>query len=249
MAKNLLKWNNEIVSYNGKPIVWEEGSGGGNYPTRGLISRYTFEDSLNDSFGTNNGWVASGLSSTWSYDAGGKIGKGWKGGAADDSNGYIKNVTNTAIMNLVAGTNSFSTSIWIKITNSNQDLATPFQWRSTQFTGTAYNWSFGGSAYKPSGDINGGPFLSSGQYYAADMRDNVWHHYVHTFNGTIQKLYIDTVERISASRGANDAEYYWHSFSQQGSWIVQGIMDQLYYYNVCLTTDEISSLYFGGTGV
>ena len=222
------------------------------YPTRGLVARYDYNDTLNDTYSTKNGWVSMNTPATWSYTADGMVNKAFKFGPTNDvGTGTISNETDASILNLIINTNSFSTSQWIKITNANQDLATPQNWRPTRSSGTSFNWSFGGSAYKPAGDVNGGPFLSGGQYYAADMRDNTYHHYVYTYDGTNARFYIDNVLRIGpVARGSNASSYAWHSFSQQGSWqLVNGYIDLLYYYGVCLTTDEISQLYNNGSGI
>jgi len=212
------------------------------YPTDGLIARYSFDDTLNDSYGSNNGFVTypSGTPS-WTYDTG-LINKAVKG--ASSGNNTLRNTTDSPIYNC-SGNTAWSVSVWIKITNTSAGYQKPINF-SNIFLG------FGGSAFKPPGSLDGNPFLYTTSpigYYAADMRDNTWHHYAIVDDNSTIKLYIDTTERISTSSPSIGTSSRMEILAQNQSWYLNGYMDLLYLYNKALTTTEISQLYNSGSGV
>lgn len=227
---------------------------GTSYPIRGLIARYGFDSSLNDTYGSNNGFTTNRVTDTplWAYDNDGKIGKGIKPGPNDSYGNSIINSTDTSVFQILNGSNPFSVSAWCKVTNTSQTLACPISFYSS---GTLI-WSvfYGGAAWKPSGSVNGciGLGYTGGSDWCfsnSDYRDNVYHHIVGTYDGTNYNLYVDNSYVSNKAKASFTTPNKVAICGATTSWELSGIIDLVYFYNVALTTNEISQLYNGGNGI
>lgn len=245
----MIRYNHGIFDYK-RPVIAAAAS----YPTNGLVSRFTYEDSLSDTYGSYSTWRTYGNNTqTWSYDSNGKVGKGFKTNASGQgtSGGIIENITDSGLYTLPSGTNTVSISMWIKITTSNADLTYPMSF--LQGDGQARSpWGFAGASYTPGGGIAGCLMGSNvTTTYNYDFRDSNWHHFVMTYDGTTEKIYVDNTERISYSRSSwlTNFNRIVVGGTNLGSWPILGLFDQVYFYNRALNTTEVSQLYNSGNGI
>jgi hypothetical protein len=230
---------------------------GADYPKDGLISRYTFDDSLNDTYGSNNGWTSLATPAEWAYETG-KINQAFATKATSNATNTKKTIRNNSNINIYKigeGYNTFSISLWFKVTNASQDHAYIFSTNSTTTFGNLF--LMGGPSWKP-GSVDGGLWFEtfSGKriHSAVDYRDNQWHHAVATYDDSFQRFYVDNVERGTALSRSSRGSVGTTTNAQigadlYGSWPLNGLVDLLYFYNRALTTDEISQLYNNGDGV
>jgi len=255
---SILKHTNQPLIYLGKPLLYQQSvAPTPSYPTDGLLARYTFDDDLTDDYDSMSDLVQGAAgTATWSYnsDTPGSIGKSIKVGSNDEGPGYVKNEDDASIYNALTGTSSFSISMWGKIDNTSQDLA--FLWSFYSGGTNRLALGFGGPSYKPSGAVDGCFYISLGNVIIdnVDYRaSDAWRHYVYTYDGTTQKVYVNNVEKYSTARGSLSSTDHFNYGSVNGSWMIgsnsNGYIDLFYHYNKALTTTEITTLYNSGSGV
>ena len=246
----------KIIKYNNTLLTWNDGyirTGNvadipDSYPTDSLISRYGFDSSLNDTYGTNNAWDTDG-SISWVYGTG-LIDEDFKTNSTTTTatGKTIYNDTDSSVYAIPNETN-FSISFWLKLTNASADYQKPMSFDNNLILG------IGGASYTPPGSIAGGPFLYYGAgvlgYYASDFRDSAWHLYQIIDDGTNIKLYIDTAERISAASPSYATSTNVGFMGDIGgtTWSTNGELDLLYFYSKALDATERSTLYNSGEGV
>lgn len=220
------------------------------YPTSGLIARYDFNDTLNDTYGSFNGLTSYHASPIWSYETG-KINKSYQSNFAGAGTGThtLINNTDASVYNVMAGTGKeFAFSLWAKITNTSQNLGYAFAFGNGNTCIGKFGWYYtGGQLETIFFDTN---YIL--KFRGTDYRDSQWHHYVVNQGSTYIKLYIDNVEKASASRknfGTSNLCLVGSAETDALSQAIYGNVDLLYIYNKALTTDEISELYNGGAGI
>ncbi len=226
--------------------------GGGSYPTDGLISRWQFEDNLNDDSGNGFNLTNYSGSPTWIYSTG-EVGKAYNSNTTSSFTGTVglQNVTDSSVYKLVQGTNKYSISYWAKITNTSADLM-----QYIEFIGGTMTIAFGGASYKPSGGVNGCWFIIHGGLAQiisnTDYRDNTWRHFVQTSDGTNINFYINTVNVNTLSvrnMGTCTRFNLGSSGNTPKNWDFNGMIDQFYMYDRALNTTEIGQLYNSGAGI
>jgi len=225
------------------------------YPTDGLLARYDFNDTLNDTYGSFNGWESQATPAEWSYGESGVINKdfktnvttGWSSGGAQPKK-CLKNVTDASLYGMVNGTGKeWAVSFWAKITTAGMTLGYGVTWNDSPSTEKIkVGWYNPGTprliVYGASGEIIG---------YNNDYRDSSWHNYVLNMDATNIKLYVDTAEVASGSRvnltGADICGIGANAVATDQ--ILMGEIDLVYFYNKAISTGDITQLYNGGSGI
>ena len=106
-----------------------------------------------------------------------------------------------------------------------------------------------------SGNIDGTLWLSSGQKSISPfaITNSVWNHIVVTLNSTDARVYLNGAlnQTIVTGLGASTTSFgTWFGADQfsGGRWFLDGIMDEIGYWNSVLTASEITDLYNSGNG-
>jgi hypothetical protein len=200
------------------------------YPLAGLVARWQFEDTLDDSSGNAYTLLSN---ATPVYDTG-KVGKGIKRNYPHTS----FYATDANILNVIKNTNQFTISYWAKAnTASAYEIFGGLN--SSAFSGIFFN--SGGIAYV---DRSG-----NGQWTNfTTFTNNVWQHYVLTFSGTQTKIYRDgnSTPIYTKNETASISTTKFLVCDDRDNLIY---FDQLYLYNRVLSTAEISKLYNSGNGI
>ena len=120
-----------------------------------------------------------------------------------------------------------------------------------------------GSTNNAGGDCNGCSFalnVSGGEYYFVGCNDDIdtnvripvneWHHHVATYDGAIVRLFIDGIQRASVPKNYNTrgdmrrfvvgADSWWRTTLHRLS---HGLVDEVRFYDVALTGQEVGELY------
>jgi hypothetical protein len=207
-------------------------------PQSGLVASWGFEGSVIDSI---NGYTLSnfdnygGATPVIGYRSG-KILNGINNAASLQSYGYL-NSTNSTLRNYFAGRNPFTASSWIYSNNAaGQEVGGPFS--GDAILGIA--WGGNSLVYY---DRNGTSHALLGASLVG------WHHIVTTYDGTIEKAYVDNVEKYSATNttSVTISDIGFELFKDSGVDIK--IIDQAYIWNRALNTSEISTLWNNGNGL
>jgi len=210
-------------------------------PSDGLVGWWPFNGNANDESG--NGHNGTVIGSTLSSDRFGNINQAYYLNGQTD---YISVPSDSALT-----PNNLTLSAWVNIP-SNYTANNPIGRiiRSRYFGYLLYYDSI-------SHDIVSEFYHNSVNYShsASDsmfVNDNSWHHVVSTFNGTLNKLYIDG-DLISYSASATDSIYYNSdgiiAFGRDGNnsspntALFQGLIDDIGIWNRALTQQEITNLY------
>ncbi len=246
-STDIIKQNTNILRWNGSPLgtTWAEAPGPA-YPTDGLVSRYIFEDNMDDSYGSNNGWTPLSAPGDWTYTDG-LIDKSFtQTGTSDYDLHSAIYTTDSGLTSLAENRNTVSISAWYKITYKKGAT------RLCAFTSSSSSADIlFGATVDGDGDVrvyrNGSQLFE----FDTDIVDSLWHHYVVTYDGTNAELYIDNDSKGSTANTDNLSAGA-VSFTGQlnnGYWYFTGQCDCMYFYNKALSTDEISQLYNSGAGV
>ena len=203
------KTDNKILTWNHQPIR-EWVTEGPAYPTDGLIARYGFDGSLNDTYGTNNGFIPI-TTPKWTYETG-KIGQAYYGYSTTDwDSGYITiNSTDASVYTLPKNRDPFSISIWVDVRLQEPDTQV-----ITFYNGNTSVCYFGFQ------DTIRWQEGSSNVKYNVNPTGEGWYHCVWTYDGTTGTLYVNNVSRGTLNRTSNLAtptrcgftgqlnNYYW----------------------------------------
>lgn len=188
-------------------------------PTSGLIAHYTFDDTTNDSAGSNHGTASGGPT----YVAG-KIGKAMSFDGVDD---YVASVSGVS----VPASGEFSLSLWMK--NTGLTSGAVVAWGSNRFCdrdGTALVCTVDGNS--SSGASSNGTYNGS------------WHHIVFVVTGNTQVIYRDGVRVGSATKVLSTSGGTVRLANRlSSSSFYAGAIDDVRLYSRPLDSSEISSLY------
>jgi hypothetical protein len=231
------------------------------YPTRGLVAHYRFENNLLDSYGDNNSWVAPPYNKPVGWDYGdGIIGKDFRTNSICRSaydiehNLYVYDTADVDIHSgLINGNKLFSVSLWFKCTSWRALLqsAGMLMWQDKQYNNVMSLDILGGfpasgclilrfnDEYIVSQDppVTVNSLVAIGKY-----ADNQWHHVVIAYDGSTIFLYVDNL--MMSGRKRVDLPDVSSVFLGIGNfYYFPGEVDELYFYNVCLTSDEVNQLW------
>jgi len=208
----------------------------------GIVSYYKFDGDATDSAGSNDGTV-TGATNGSSY---GKINEGYN---FDGSNDYINsnyNPTSRA---------AFSISFWAKTSST------------TDFTLLLFN-------YKVSGGVRGHALYHRGSYIQSSLyisgnnagdinqvlsttgwNDGDWHHYVITYDGTTQNIYIDGSDEKASTTYTQTGALpqgisYYIGCRNKGTpdRFLPGDIDEVGFWNRAISSSEVTELYNSGAG-
>lgn len=226
--------------------------GGTPYPTDGLLARWTFDNS--DLVDTEHSYTltASGAG-TISFESG-KIG--------NCVHFYNKcaYISEANIYDAVKTWGTFSYSFWFKSSTTND---------AGYFYGCSYNDNQDANRVSMFGYSSGSRIIGVHGYgTGADadwnmgtgyLADGNWHHYVWTFNNSkVGKLFVDTIQKGGDYTFSQAAGTSINMFSINGRGATPNTygtaardryFDSCYVYNKALTTEEITQLYNGGSGI
>lgn len=231
MSEKVIKWNDKLLVWNNSYIRTSTPTP--SYPTDGLIARYTLEDDLTDTTGNYNG------SGSITYGTG-KIGKC---GVWTTS----KNVINTTIpATFFDGNDKWTVCMWFKSTSPNNYLAF-----MSNFNGTAANRT---CLYYVYGNINvtRGVKESNG---SNDYGDGNWHMLLAYYDGSNYKCEIDNGDETVTLADTNTltttgiTSMGIANRPDEGESQFVGSIDQVYFYNKVLDSNEKAQLWNNGNGV
>jgi hypothetical protein len=234
----IIKFNNSILKFNGQPLSWGGIAPAAAYPTTGLISRWQFEDNLDDSFGGK----------TLTPDGGpsfinGKVGKAYAYGTSAYSNDSV-------FTDLFNGNNSFGLSFWIKRTGTDGDFVPFCACNESGDNNSSLNQFY----FQNTGVAS---FNRAGQNrdYTFTVNFDTYQHFVFSRNATTleTKMYFNSNE-VSGTVRTQDTVISGvtriHIMSRVYSFGIRNwSLDQLYLYNRPLTPTEVSQLYNSGNGI
>jgi hypothetical protein len=208
--------------------------------TTGLVAHYPFNGNANDESGNNNNGTVNGATLTSD-----RFGNANSAYSFDGSSQYIE-IANTAF--LPQGNAARSMFGWIKTNSTILDRTCYFGYGGTG-TGTAFDMCSGINAdgqiyfvnFNPDVDLAGTAVIANG----------VWHHIGVTYNGTVEKLYVDGIENASSTVNINTTgiETYPLAIGRQSYpdgdtyWYTNGTIDNVRLYNRVLSTAEVLALY------
>lgn len=194
----------------------------------------TATDAHGSNDGTNNG-AALGTA--------GKIGNAYDFETGDNDNVQIANESNFDF------TTGMSISCWIKLEAENsyfspaRIVSKAGSWELVYPIGATNTWGF---TY-----IDGAGVLN----LRSATTTGVWYHVVATYDTTNGgALYIDTNVATTADTGdlvPNDVAVWFGAYSPSptGGYELDGLLDEVGIWNRALTSDEVSELYNGGSGL
>lgn len=208
------------------------------YPTDGLIARWTFEDSLNDVYGSNN------LSSygTIAY-ATGKLGK------CVDYNNAGKSYT-AAVKSYMIGGNPWSISMWW------YQKSVGYYDPLFYFVGTTNPPRF----YLHISETSGTDYWYEAMdgtrvYWNQTITQGAWHHHVITFSKPDFKWYVDngTPHTLSFNVNMKDNNqvltFGGRADNGASQVLADAYQDNTYFYSKALSAAEVSQLWNGGDGI
>ena len=233
------------------------------WPTSGLLARWTFENSLRDS--GPNGYNLTGTAAYFT---------GLVGNALNASEVYNNNTTLKSFIN---NNNTWTISFWFRTNgtlSNNVQLPLfavdgpntyPYQriwiiinkWNSTTKM-SLHRYNASTMVYGDLGAYFGSAFTN--------LDNSAWHHVVACYTGSNVLFYIDNTPvtyftpdnstnpnwplYIGASMGTTNATAVTICGNQQNNLTnFNGLVDQVYIYSRVLTTNEISTLYNNGAGL
>lgn len=207
--------------------------------TNGLIASYTFTGNANDSQGGNNGSPVNGtyLTSDRSGNANSAYG-------FDGNDDYIDCGTSTVTQ--FVNNNSFSISMWFKLTADDERKPLIDRYRYGIEAGadeTLYFWIRTNDS---------GTWTSSTAKYNSPLVSGQWYHAVGVYDdqGTTQtvKLYLDgqLIESIASDPLSNTYTYsnlFIGRSSHVGGIYYNGSLDEVLIYNRALSSAEVQTIY------
>jgi len=216
------------------------GGGGGGSPliTSGLVLYYKFDEgtgtttadaSGNGHTGTLSA-TSSGIIPTWTtaYIGAGAL-------SFDGAHSYVDTGTDAA---LNPGSGDFSVVAWAKTSASDTRLILG------KYNGSGDRYWLGAASGSAFFDVNNVNATAT-----ATTSNNAWHHYVGTRSGSTITLYFDGSSIATGSSGAACApggNMMVGMFGANASFIWNGSIDEVAYYNRALSGSEVTTL-FGQT--
>lgn len=242
--KVFLKYNDKFVMYGNNLVT------SNSFSTYGLLSRYRFENNLNDAQGNYN--LTS--SATPNYTTG-KVGQ-----CVNDDIYYYS--TDATYMDYFLGTSPWTISFWMKITpgTNNIKIFHCGDGNQTHPQSTVLMFSHVfiiGSIYTDTMYIARANTTTSHICYTTSLTDQgpfvnqTWDHYVVTFDGTNVCTYYNTILKGSSSNagvitsGATSIGINGYGVNPAD---IQKY-DQFYIYNRALDYNEVRLLYNDGIGI
>lgn len=210
-------------------------------PTDSLIGYWPFNGNTIDESGNGNDGTVYGAALT--VDRFGNVNSAY---SFDGTNDYISANSEVPISNQAR-----SISVWFNTTSSSGSNG----W----YVNTLTSWGAPSnnnlcavSVYKAK--LMFGAFGSSYDVYTEQIvNDSIWHHTVITYDGSILKLFLDTVEVASESRNLNtdSSSFYIGRRVGQDNQFMDGLIDDIRIYNRALTSEEVVLLFNEGaiTGI
>ena len=193
----------------------------------------------------NDGTLTNGP--VWTNDSP-STGSGGQGGSLkfDGVNDYV-DAGNDSSLDI---TNAITTEAWIKF-----DSLVASQWYSVVIRHDSANnsWNYY-LAYKHPGSDAGLVFSLDGlsdsdMRYDISLSENTWYHFVATYNGSIKKIFLDGVKKLSEAATGNIVDTdkdLWISGNIPWGEYFNGSIDNVRIYNRALSTEEIRYHYNKG---
>jgi hypothetical protein len=215
---------------------WNINSGG---TGGGLVSHWRGEGNSVDSVGTNHGTVIGAVG----YGAG-AVQQGFVFGSSSNARVRIgSGATMSSVRTISAWVkfNAFSSRPLPVVTVGGPDGGADF----LAISGVGAQC---GGQYRFSFDNSGLPTLCG----ATTLMPGVWYHVAHTFDGATSRLYVNGVLDASAPSRTytpllGTMDIGGNTTTGAGAWLIapqfSGVIDEVRYHNVALTTAEIVSLY------
>ncbi|MDD5430886.1 MAG: LamG domain-containing protein, partial [Candidatus Pacebacteria bacterium] len=210
-----------------------------------LIGYWTFDEGSGATAGDSSG---NGYSGTWGgtgthWSTGSKVGS-YAAIFAPASSDYI-NMTNAALRD---ATSAISISAWIKPVknpSSNTTICSlGYNWTNNNGIGMWVNPDSGGRPYFMVGN---GSTKVNFMGNSSTISDNVWYHFVGTYDGTLARIYLNGIYQTSddiagpISYNTGNVLYIGAELGSGGKY--EGIIDDFRIYNRTLSAAEILALY------
>jgi len=213
------------------------GGGGGGSPliTSGLVLYYKFDEGTGtttaDASGNGHTGTLSALSAgiipSWVT---GYIGAGAL--SFEGSHTYVDSGTDTSL-NPASG--NFSIVAWAKTSATDTRLIIG------KYNGSGDRYWLGSSSGSAFFDVN-----NVNATHSATTSDGNWHHFVGTRSGSTITLYVDGVSIATATSGsacAPGGNMMVGMFGANSSFVWNGSIDEVAYYNRALSSGEVSTLF------
>ncbi len=206
-----------------------------------LVAHYTFDDTANDSAGSNNGTASGGPT----YVAG-KIGKAI---SFDGVNDRI-NITDPVSGVLDFGTDSFSYGLWVYVTQNSGNHDMPLFKGGASAVTAGYDMELGNSLWLA--NLSDGTD-TVGFTFSAGPLLNQWVHLMTVVDRSVQRGYVYVNGVVVSSSGTDissiDSVSNATNISiSHASYPFNGKIDDVRIYNRALDSSEVSQLYTLGSG-
>jgi hypothetical protein len=251
MAEKLIKWNGDILQWNGSMIrvLPVPGTPVSPWPTDGLIARYALQDSLQNSSDLD-GLDLKLVAGSTTFSAG-------NNGNAIDLDGTNEWATDASAIFNSFGQSDWTICSWEKSTDSDDANqwwsmeVPPYTHPTSKLSHLQYNstgsWLFGMMWWQNPG------YSGAAEFFAQDP-GTIWHHYALVNNATTDRcaLWVDGVYLsdydTSSVNQPNTFDKFGVGWGSDGT-PAAGQCQFVYIYNRTLDSDEIDTLYAGGSGV
>ncbi len=215
--------------------------GGATFPTSGLLGRWQLDGSLNDSYGS---YPLTQWNSGIAYDTG-LINQAIKE-PASGGGGRGGRTNNATILAAIDSRDAFTVSMWWKYSGTvaysrNCECGDRiFAIAKTYFTGVT-DGAFG--------IFSSASYATKHVFTSTSKCDGNWHHVVGGYDGNNLWLYVDNISIGTMATTQSSSPSYFYILDSNGSYMPNGLVDQVYLYNKTLSASEISQLYNGGAGI
>lgn len=238
---------NRALSASEISTVYRTGSVRRSTPTNlGLIAHWSFNDGSGTQAGDFSGNGNTGTISGASW-IDGKLGKALD---FDGVNDYV-NVSNSSSLNI---TSAITISMWVR-----HDSSTYKTWETLIAKGdSAYRLHLCGGAGSclVGATLNAFTFGLTGPSGTDDLGTTIvpnvgqWYHVVGTYDGSVQRIYVDGIERATQSRSGSISTNSLalgiaENTQTAGRWW-DGPIDEVRIYNRALSADEVATIYRSG---
>jgi triacylglycerol esterase/lipase EstA (alpha/beta hydrolase family) len=198
----------------------------------GLVAYYPFNGNANDESGNENNGAVSGATLTTD-----RFGNDDSAFEFDGSDDYIE-ISHDPVLNI---SDSIAISIWIKYDNSPASSYEDIVMKGNSTYGFQFSLSDGQIMFHVLSD--GWRNLNSG----VTPEPNKWYHIVGTYDGKVQKIYINGELKATADwegtiATSTDPLYFGYKVAGDNNWY-KGSLDDFRLYNRSLTATEVDSLY------
>jgi len=163
----------------------------------------------------------------------------------DANNEYLSIASGSA--NTMGNAESFSLSLWLKLTStsSNQDIAEMWESGQRKFNLMYYA---GGTNLRYYTSTNG----SSSNYVTSGLTtisSATWYNIIITGSGSERRLYLNNSDVTTGTAGAGVNSSSTSSFAVGGAGSLGGVVSELAYWTKVLSSDERASIYNSGAGI